>query len=77
MASCFSNSYIDNTSSATCGADNSPTHLQSYLSFLVIGMLMNGYAGACIYSLGVTFLEMSTPSAQSALFLGRVDKTVM
>jgi len=59
--------YVDNTI-----PDESQTYLKNYIYFLIFGQILNGFSGACIFSIGVTFLDYNSSAKNSALYLGKI-----
>jgi len=60
--------YVDNTI-----PDEGQTYLKNYIYFLIFGQILNGFAGACIFSIGLTFLDHNSSAKNSALYIGKID----
>lgn len=46
--------------------------LKNNLYFLLMGQALNGFAGTCFYTIGITFLDESVPTKSSALYIGQL-----
>ncbi|XP_067950254.1 solute carrier organic anion transporter family member 4C1-like [Watersipora subatra] len=63
--------HLENPLSSDCSSgDGSNSYLRRYISLLIIGQILNGCTGAALYTLSLTFIELTSTAAQSALYLG-------
>ena len=56
---------------STCGVDEGQQFLKNYQALLLIGQLLNGYAGTCLLSVVLTYMDQSVPSKTAAFYIGR------
>ena len=56
----------------TCGDDASNS---DYLYVFILGMLLCGIGGACVYTVGVTWIDENVKSKNTPLYLGKYGST--
>lgn len=68
--------YAGNTSiCSTAELDHGGVNPRNYLYVLLLGQALNGFAGTCYYSIGITFLDESVSTKSSPLYLGVLRAT--
>lgn len=59
------------TNETTCSRENiAPSGVAYAYYILLIGQLLNGIGGSCIYSLAVAFLEQHSAKAKASFYIG-------
>ena len=52
-------------------ANNEPTGLRYYIWVFVLGQLLSGAGGACLFNLGLSFIEDTVPKNSASVYLGK------
>ena len=52
-----------------CESSSSPSKLSNYLYVIILGQLINGYAGSALFSLGITYIDQSVPAKVAPIYL--------
>jgi len=48
----------------------SPAYLKNFLYLLLLGQALNGFTGACLYTIGITYIDQSCTTEVTSWYIG-------